>query len=193
MICYELLVKYYAVAIDRGHSDAVDQLIWHPTDPDLLATASGDRTVRIWDYRSAKSVATVNTKGNNERNSLKMITMNACFPPGENINITWSPDGKTLAVGNKEDLISFIDVKTHKIIREEQFKVLKRKVLSFTTLQSFIKFQFEVNELAWNKEGDLFFLTNGQGCVHVYHYPEMELQHVLQVTLRISFYESQKN
>jgi len=126
----------------RGHSDAVDQLIWHPTDPDLLATASGDRTVRIWDYRSAKSVTTVNTKG-------------------ENINITWSPDGKTLAVGNKEDLISFIDVKSHKIIREEQFK-------------------FEVNELAWNKEGDLFFLTNGQGCVHVYNYPEMELQHVLQ-------------
>ena len=48
---------------NRGHSDAVDQLIWHPTDADLLATASGDRTVRIWDYRSAKSVATVNTKG----------------------------------------------------------------------------------------------------------------------------------
>jgi len=131
----------------KGHSDAVDQLIWHPTEPDLLATASGDKTVRIWDSRSdksikGKSVATINTKG-------------------ENINITWSPDGKTLAVGNKEDLISFIDVKTQKIIREEQFK-------------------FEVNELAWNKKGDLFFLTNGQGCVHVYNYPEMDLQHVLQ-------------
>ena len=46
-----------------------------------------------------------------------------------------------------------------------------------------IYFQFEVNELAWNKEGDLFFLTNGQGCVHVYNYPEMELQHVLQVVI----------
>ena len=28
----------------RGHGDSVDQLVWHPTDPDLLATASGDRT-----------------------------------------------------------------------------------------------------------------------------------------------------
>ena len=46
-----------------------------------------------------------------------------------------------------------------------------------------LHFQFEVNELAWNKEGDLFFLTNGQGCVHVYNYPEMELQHVLQVVI----------
>ena len=67
--------------------------------------------MRIWDYRSAKSVTTVNTKG-------------------ENINITWSPDGKTLAVGNKEDLISFIDVKTHKIVKEEQFKVRTSDVTS---------------------------------------------------------------
>jgi len=126
----------------RGHSDSVDQLVWHPSDPDLLATASGDRTVRIWDYRTAKSIANVSTKG-------------------ENINVTWSPDGKSLAVGNKDDLITFVDVKSQKIRREEQFK-------------------FEVNEIAWNKNSDLFFLTNGQGCVHVYHYPEMELQHVLQ-------------
>ena len=31
----------------RGHGDSVDQLVWHPTDPDLLATASGDRTGTI--------------------------------------------------------------------------------------------------------------------------------------------------
>ena len=102
----------------------------------------GDRTVRIWESRSSKAVATIPTKG-------------------ENINIAWSPDGKTVAVGNKEDLVTFIDVQTHKIIHEEQFK-------------------FEVNEISWNKDSNLFFLTNGQGCVHVYHYPEMKLQHVLQ-------------
>ena len=38
-----------------------------------------------WDVRSAKCVMNVATKG-------------------ENINIDWSPDGKTIAVGNKEDL-----------------------------------------------------------------------------------------
>ena len=59
----------------RGHTDSVDQLRWHPTHPDLLATASGDKSVRVWDSRSAKCVATVPTKG-------------------ENINIDWSPDGK---------------------------------------------------------------------------------------------------
>merc|ERR1712062_617441 len=126
----------------RGHGDSVDQLCWHPTNPDLLATASGDKTVRIWESRSSKALATIQTKG-------------------ENINIAWSSDGKTLAVGNKEDLVTFIDAQTYKIILEEQFK-------------------FEVNEISWNKNSDLFFLTNGQGCVHVYTYPEMKLQHVLQ-------------
>ena len=46
----------------RGHGDSVDQLVWHPSDPDMLATASGDRTVRIWDARLSKAVANVATK-----------------------------------------------------------------------------------------------------------------------------------
>ena len=54
-----------------------------------------------------------------------------------------SQDGKTIAVGNKEDLVSFIDVKGQRIVHEEQFK-------------------FEVNEISFNKESNLFFLTNGQ-------------------------------
>lgn len=47
----------------RGHSDSVDQLCWHPTNPDLFVTASGDKTIRIWDVRTTKCIATVNTKG----------------------------------------------------------------------------------------------------------------------------------
>ena len=41
---------------------------------------------------------------------------------GENINIRWSPNGNTIAVGNKEDLLTFVDARTYKIINEEQFK-----------------------------------------------------------------------
>lgn len=126
----------------KGHTGSVDQLCWHATAPDLLSTASGDKTVRIWDVRSSKCATIINTKG-------------------ENINITWSPDGKTIAVGNKEDLVTFIDTRTHKVRAEEQFG-------------------FEVNEIAWNNRSDLFFLTNGQGCVHILNYPNLELQHVLK-------------
>ena len=41
---------------------------------------------------------------------------------GENLNISWSPKGETIAVGNKDDLISFIDCKNYKIRLEKQFK-----------------------------------------------------------------------
>lgn len=34
-----------------GHTGPVDQLTWHAFNPDLVATASGDKTVRIWDSR----------------------------------------------------------------------------------------------------------------------------------------------
>ena len=32
--------------VHKGHTDSVDQLCWHPSNPALLATASGDKTVR---------------------------------------------------------------------------------------------------------------------------------------------------
>uniref|UniRef100_A0A8C2ZZU2 THO complex subunit 3 n=2 Tax=Cyclopterus lumpus TaxID=8103 RepID=A0A8C2ZZU2_CYCLU len=120
----------------RGHGDSVDQLCWHPTNPDLFVTASGDKTIRIWDVRTTKCIATVNTKG-------------------ENINICWSPDGQTIAVGNKDDVVTFIDAKTHRSRAEEQFK-------------------FEVNEISWNNDNDMFFLTNGNGCINILSYPELK-------------------
>ena len=36
----------------KGHEDAVDQLAWHPTDPNILSTVSSDKTLRIWDIRT---------------------------------------------------------------------------------------------------------------------------------------------
>ncbi|XP_002734008.1 THO complex subunit 3-like [Saccoglossus kowalevskii] len=122
--------------IYRGHGDSVDQLCWHPSHPDLFVTASGDKSIRIWDARSNKCVASVATKG-------------------ENINICWSPDGHTIAVGNKEDLVTFIDARSHRIKAEEQFK-------------------YEVNEISWNNDSDLFFLTNGHGCINILSYPELK-------------------
>jgi THO complex subunit 3 len=95
-----------------------------------LGTASGDKTVRIWDARTQKSTATYATKG-------------------ENINITWSPDGNYIAAGNKDDLLTVIDIRAEKLLIEEQFK-------------------FEVNEITWDPTSKLFFITNGEGSVNIY-------------------------
>jgi len=47
----------------RGHGGSVDQLCWHASNSDLLSTASGDKSVRIWDARSQKCAAHIVTKG----------------------------------------------------------------------------------------------------------------------------------
>lgn len=41
---------------------------------------------------------------------------------GANINIAWSPDGKTVVVGNREDLVTYIDVAEMKIKHEYKSK-----------------------------------------------------------------------
>ncbi|ORY93136.1 WD40-repeat-containing domain protein [Syncephalastrum racemosum] len=126
----------------KGHTDSVDQLDWDPTHPDHLATASCDKTVRLWDQRTGKCTGTVNTGG-------------------ENINICWSPNGQHIAVGDKNDTISFIDTRTNTILNTK-------------------KHSMEVNEIAWNQANDLFFVTTGQGKVHVYDYPSLEHLHSLR-------------
>ena len=126
-----------------GHTDSVDQLCFDPTHPDRLATASADMSVKLWDCRTGKSTATVSTTG-------------------ENINISWSPDGHTLAVGNKDDVVALIDARKNTVFKST-------------------KFPYEVNEMSWNLSGNLFFLTTGQGTVEVLKYPTFETYRTLQV------------
>ncbi|EPQ28604.1 uncharacterized protein PFL1_03907 [Pseudozyma flocculosa PF-1] len=119
----------------RGHTESVDQLAWSPTAPDQIATASADKSVRIWDIRSAKATQVIST-------------------PGSNINIAYHPHGHQVAVGDKADTISIIDVKMGRIVETVQDR--SRGPVE------------EINEFTWSPDGSLFLLTSGTGSIHIH-------------------------
>ncbi|KAF6141356.1 hypothetical protein GIB67_008533 [Kingdonia uniflora] len=147
----------------KGHSDSVDQLCWDPKHAELIATASGDKTVRLWDARRCVL---------DECSNYLAMLFDAVFIhkggkcsqqtelSGENINITYKPDGTHIAVGNRDDEITIMDVR--------KFKAIHKR-----------KFNYEVNEIAWNTTGELFFLTTGNGTVEVLSYPSLRPLHTL--------------
>lgn len=93
----------------KGHTDSVDQLCWDPKHADLIATASGDKTVRLWDARSKSLLFQVSIfqvqkigiwcyihLGTSGGKCAQLAELS-----GENINITYKPDGTHIAVGNR--------------------------------------------------------------------------------------------
>ena len=125
----------------RGHTGSVDYLCWSPEFADELATCSADSTVRIWDYRSAKETGQIAIGG-------------------QGINLAWSPDGKFLATGSKDDRISIIDMRMRKIL-----KTWKEAV--------------ETNEIAFSHASDLLLMTTGLGQVKILSCNSFETLHTL--------------
>lgn len=120
----------------RGHTNVINNVAWSPVDQDIVASTSEDRTVRIWDVRSGKTTHNISTSG-------------------ANLYLAWHPSGQTIAVVNKENAISFIDMRRGKVTSVKRFSQ-------------------EVNEFAWNGAGSHFFMATGSGAVEVLEYPCME-------------------
>eukprot|EP01079_Euglenida_sp_SAG-EU17-18_P007025 gene7025-6671_t len=86
-----------------GHTGRIDGVRWAPNSTCVLATASCDKSVKLWDTRKAQPcVSTVELKG-------------------DNINLAWCPTGNYMAVGDKDDMISIIDAREMKVVKHHKF------------------------------------------------------------------------
>ena len=119
----------------KGHDQSVGNLCWDPASEERLATCSGDRSVRFWDLRAGKCVARVDTGAGN-------------------LNLAWHPDGRTLAVGDMDDVVSIIDSRTLRISRTQRVP-------------------YTLFELGWSRDGARFFTSSGQGTVEVHTWPDL--------------------
>ncbi|GAA5907889.1 hypothetical protein JCM6882_001518 [Rhodosporidiobolus microsporus] len=131
----------------RGHQGEVSCVRWSPAHPERLASCSAsstDKALHFWDIRQgSKPTSTVQTFG-------------------DNITMTWSPDGKTIVLGNRSDKVIWVDVEEQRIVRTEDMAQ-------------------ETNEAVFSHNGSLL-ITTIEGRAHIKSFPSNTPVHTVNIS-----------
>ena len=96
----------------KGHTGPVNSVAF-AADGKILASGSFDNTIRLWDVAAGNNTATMKAVPEIS------VTVNGSSTVGVAVSansVVFSPDGKTLAVGNGDSTAGLWDVATHRSI-----------------------------------------------------------------------------
>lgn len=121
----------------HGHKGELTHICWNSDNPSILASVAADKNLKIWDLRFVEPITTIKTENHA-------------------VALSWSNSGSTIALGDKADVVSFVDIRNGWKLTNDQ------------------RHQYEICDLAWNKEGDLLHVVTGDGNMHIYSYPDLQ-------------------
>ncbi|KAM3518035.1 hypothetical protein NHJ13051_008490, partial [Beauveria bassiana] len=128
----------------KGHAAPIEKVAFNPTKDAELCSVSSDGVVKFWDVRTK-----------------------ACFNEvsglGDAFTLAWAPDGQTLIVGNKADIIHVLSPTSTTPISSHQQPV-------------------ETNQIAFCWSGTKVFVTTGDGRTRILAYPSFTpvLEHMVE-------------
>ncbi|KAJ5107882.1 hypothetical protein N7456_004557 [Penicillium angulare] len=161
----------------RGHSGAVEQVLFNPVRDAELASCSSDGTVRFWDVRSKTCVSRLDVGG-------------------EAFTLSWSADGSNMLVGRKDDTLIPVSVQSPSTptllsngagpLNGSTVDLASKPDSSIYTALPSHPQSVQTNattfshHIASPTSPDLhLFLTTGEGRVKIVSYPSFETIHTL--------------
>ncbi|KAJ5333238.1 uncharacterized protein N7506_007021, partial [Penicillium brevicompactum] len=157
----------------RGHSGAVEKVLFNPVRDAELASCSADGTVRFWDVRSKTCVSKLDVGG-------------------EAFTMSWSADGSTMVVGKKDDTLIPISVQfpsaptTHPDgPRALNLPSSTPGATTYTALDPHPQtVQTNATTFSWcmptpERPEQQIFVTTGEGKVKIMEYPSFNIMHTL--------------